>query len=211
LSENPDPKPPNEPSAETPRSSTAPRRKRQTRKTGNRKSGDRKSGDLGQLIFYIVVNIIVSAATMIGVLLFWEARQPETADGCLPTIAPTTAVSEAPPQPTLAAIPPLEEEVIRIEIIYGAGYLQDERVVLERVGSSDLPIYGWYLEDEEGNRFYFPAVTLKPGATLEVYSRSGESTVLKRFWGASSSVWQIGETARVYDPQGNLRAEFMIP
>lgn len=190
----------------TPSEAPQPQRKRQSRK-----SGDRKSGDLGQLIFYIMVNILVSAATMMGVLLFWESRQPEPV-ACVPTIAPTAAVAQATAQPTIASIPPLEEEVIRIDNIYGAEYLQDERVVLQRVGVSDLPIYGWYLEDEDGNRFEFPGITLKPGATLEVYSRSGDSTsVLKLFWGAGRSVWEIGETARVYDPQGNLRAEYVIP
>lgn len=176
-----------------------------------RKPGKHRAGDLPQLILYVVLNIIISAATMLGVLLFWESRQPEPV-ACVPTIAPTVpAVEAATVEPTIASIPPLEQEVIRIEVIYGAEYIQDERVVLQRVGTSDLPIYGWTLEDEDGNRFDFPGITLKPGATLEVYSRSGESTVLKQFWGADRSVWEIGETARVYDPQGNLRAEYVIP
>ncbi|MEE4194503.1 MAG: lamin tail domain-containing protein, partial [Anaerolineae bacterium] len=171
----------------------------------------RKSGDLPQLVMYILVNILISAATMLGVLFFWEARQPEPID-CVPTIAPEVqTVVQATALPTIASIPPLEQEVIRIEVIYGAEYLQDERVVLQRVGTSDLPMYGWYLEDEDGNRFQFPGITLKPGAELQIYSRSGDSTVLALFWGASRSIWSVGETARVYDPQGNLRAEYMIP
>lgn len=171
----------------------------------------RKSGDLPQLVMYILVNILISAATMLGVLLFWDARQPEPVE-CVPTIAPDLQpVVQATALPTIASIPPLEQEVIRIEVIYGAEYLQDERVILQRVGTGDLPVYGWYLEDEDGNRFLFPGITLKPGAELEIYSRSGDSTVLALFWGASRSIWSVGETARVYDPQGNLRAEYVIP
>ena len=172
----------------------------------------RKSGDLPQLILYIVVNIIVSATTMLVVLFFWDQRMPQNEISCVPTIAPTSAVVvEEVAEPTIAAIPPLEQEIIQIEVIYGAGYLQDELVVLKRVGTSDLPLYGWWLEDEDGNRFEFPAMTLKPGGTLEIYSRGGDSTVLELYWGADRSVWEVGETASVYDPQGNLRAEYLIP
>jgi hypothetical protein len=189
--------------------SEAPAQKPASQRKPTRKP--RKAGDLPQLVMYIVVNVLVSAATMLGVLFFWDQRTPKNENLCLPTIAPAAINNEETAEPTVAAIPPLEQEVIRIEIIYGAGYLQDERVVLQRVGTSDLPLYGWWLEDENGNRFEFPAVTLKPGATLEVYSRSGDSTVLEFFWGAGRSVWEIGEAARVYDPQGNLRAEYVIP
>lgn len=205
MSENiSEPTPVKEPEQPIPEADKKPAPRRKKRKP-------RKAGDLPQLIMYIVVNIIVSAATMLGVLFFWDSRQPEAIE-CVPTIVPTTqAIEEAIVEPTIASIPPLEQEVIRIDVIYGAGYLQDELVVLQRVGTSDLPIYGWYLEDEEGNRFNFPALTLKPGATLEIYSRSGDSTVLELFWGAGRSVWDVGETARVYDPQGNLRAEYLIP
>ena len=171
----------------------------------------RKYGDMPQLILYIVVNIIISAATMLGVLFFWETRQPEPIE-CVPTLGPTSVVMEVPEtEPTVASIPPLEQEVIRIEVIYGAEYLQDELVVLQRIGTEDLPVYGWFLEDEDGNRFEFPALTLKAGAEVNVYSRSGDSTVLELYWGSARSVWSVGETARIYDPQGNLRAEYVIP
>ena len=172
----------------------------------------RKVGGIIPLIAYIVVNIIISAATMLAVLFFWEQRTPSNDDLCvLPTIAPTAAAVEEESEPVVAAIPPLEEEVIQIEIIYGAGYLEDEQVVLKRVGTSDLPLYRWRLEDGDGNQFTFPDLTLKSGATLNVNSRSGDSTVLELFWGADGAIWEQGETARIYDPQGNLRAEYVIP
>ena len=197
----PEPTPIEEPVEEAAKEPATPRKRRKKR----------KYGDMPQLILYIVVNIIISAATMLGVLFFWDSRQPEPID-CVPTIGPTSVVLAVPEtEPTVASIPPLEQEVTRIEVIYGAEYLQDELVVLQRVGTEDLPVYGWYLEDEDGNRFEFPALTLKAGAEVNVYSRSGDSTVLELYWGSSRSVWSVGETARIYDPQGNLRAEYVIP
>jgi hypothetical protein len=178
------------------------------------RSRRRSTPGLTQLVAYIFVNILVSAATMFAVLLFWEQRIQQNQSPCvMPTLAPSDeAASEGTVEPFVAAIPPLEEEVLRIDNIFGAGYYQEEQVVLVRVGSGDLSLQGWWLEDDQGNRFDFPAnLTLKPDATLYLNSRVGESGALSLFWGAEGAVWQIGETAHVYDPLGNLRAEYTIP
>jgi hypothetical protein len=111
-----------------------------------------------------------------------------------------------------AAIPPIEQEVIQIEVIYGAGYLGDEQVIIQRVGQGDLYLAGWYLVDDQENRYEFPAqLVLKPGAEIQLNSRLGQDSAVELFWNASSALWQSGESARIYDPLGNLRAEYMVP
>ncbi len=168
---------------------------------------------LAQLLAYIFLNILVSAAAMLLVLTLWNQKFPSTI--CPPCILPvgiSTTQLEKETQNPAASIPPLEQEVLRIEIIYGSGYLQDEQIILQRVSEGDLYMAGWYLIDEEDNRYDFPAqLVLKPGAEVELNSRAGQDTAVELFWNAGSALWQEGETARVYDPLGNLRAEFTIP
>lgn len=168
---------------------------------------------LVQLLAYIFLNILVSAAAMLLVLILWNQRFPSTL--CPPCTLPegnSTIQLEKETQYPAISIPPLEQEVLRIEIIYGSGYLQDEQIILQRVGEGDLYMAGWYLVDEEENRYDFPGqLVLKPGAEIQLNSRSGQDTAVELFWNSGSVLWQVGETARVYDPLDNLRAEFTIP
>ncbi|NSW52541.1 MAG: lamin tail domain-containing protein [Anaerolineae bacterium] len=163
---------------------------------------------IAQLLPYVIVNILVSAATMLLVLLLWQsAAQPQA----LPCVPQSTVPAETA-QPQVAAIPPLEQVVITIPIVYGAGYVNNEQLVLERVGEGNLELYGWWLEDEDGNRYDFPpGLMLKSGAELLLNTRAGDDTPLELFWGRSEAVWTSGETARLYDPLGNLRAEYSLP
>jgi len=165
-----------------------------------------------QLFAYIFLNILVSAATMLLVLILWNQAFPETV--CVPC-AEEVSVSEQTTQDTVnpaAAIPPLEQEVIQIEIIYGAGHLEDEQVIITRVGQGDLYLAGWFLVDDQDNRYEFPAqLVLKPGAKIQLNSRLGQDSAVELFWNASGALWQSGENARIYDPLGNLRAEYLVP
>ena len=88
----------------------------------------RRSGQ-NHLLLYLLLNVIVSAATILAVLLIWErVRQPE-----LPPAVPT---SEAPlaPTPTTPAPPPATPTValpsggpvIEIAAVIGATDPQQE-------------------------------------------------------------------------------------
>lgn len=164
--------------------------------------------NIKQLLAYIGINILISAATMLLVLYLWQRAEPDN----LPCTTVENPSSLSQSTPIVAAIPPLETEVIQIEVIYGVTYTEDEQVVLRRVGEGDLNMSGWWLEDENGSRYDFPAsLTLNPGAELLLNTRHGSNTPLELFWGQNSAVWQNGETARLFDPLGNLRASFEIP
>jgi hypothetical protein len=163
---------------------------------------------LWQIAAYVIVNILISAATMLLVLMLWDRRTQPVELPCVPL----GSVPVENSQPQVAAIPPLEQVVITIQIIYGAGYVENEQLVLQRVGEGDLELQNWWLEDQEGTRYDFPSgLKLKPGAKLLLNSRGGEDTPLEVFWNRTEPVWGAGETARLYDPLGNLRAEYTLP
>ncbi|MBN2048012.1 MAG: lamin tail domain-containing protein [Anaerolineaceae bacterium] len=173
--------------------------------------------NLIQLAAYVLLNILVSATTVLFVLLLWDQRgQPTMVETYCPPLdlaasAAEVADNEQTASAQLPPIPPLEETVLEIEIIYGAGYVQDEQVVVRHVGEGDLELRGWWLEDEDGNRFPFPVLTMKPNSMVQINSRGGADTAMDLFWSRAEAIWRKGETARIYDPMGNLRAQYLIP
>ena len=156
---------------------------------------------------FLLVNILISAATTVVVLILWTRANPSQQltiqlppDMDMPS-------TQAIPQPTL---PSLNESVIAITNVFGAGNIDSEYIVLERVGQGDLDLSGWYLIDEKGNKFVFPTFDLMQGE-LEIHSRSGVDSANKLYWNASEAMWSSGEIARVLDPQGQERSAFTIP
>ena len=162
---------------------------------------------------YLIINVILSAAVTLIVLAVWDRVQhPQlSAGGDVPAtqaasnINPTVNTPQA--QPTL---PSLDEPVIRIETVIGAGDLASETVQLQRIGENELQLAGWWLE---GNslKYTFPALTLNKNGSVRLYSRAGQSTVIELYWGLESAAWKAGDTITLYDPQNNQRASYTIP
>jgi hypothetical protein len=59
--------------------------------------------------------------------------------------------------------------------------------------------------------FEFPNLTLSPNGSVRIYTRRGTNTVIELYWGLESAAWQRGDKVRLLDPEGNLRAEYIIP
>lgn len=162
---------------------------------------------------YLIINIIVSAATTLIVLTLWDRIQhPQLTGGTggVPevTLASNPETASSPQaQPTL---PPLDSPVIRIETVIGAGDLSTETVQLQRVGEGELQLAGWRLE---GNnlKYTFPALTLNKNGSVRLYTRAGQSTVIELFWGLDAAAWKSGDTIILYDSNGDQRASYVIP
>jgi hypothetical protein len=131
-----------------------------------------------------------------------------------PTLTPTltaTLPATAGPQPTATQTPVGQPAGIQIVTVVSAGDLDGERVLLKRTGSGELSLSGWSLGDQDGHTYTFPQLTLYQGGAVNVYTRLGQDTVVDLYWGLSNPVWESGETATLYDDQGNIRASFAIP
>ncbi len=142
----------------------------------------------------------------------------------LPTATSTpspTAPSSATPRPSATATsgpsatptptPVRLEPQLSIATVIGVGVLASEHVVLQRTGDGELSLAGWRLEDGKGNTYTFPQLTLYKGGSINLYTRSGEDTVLDLFWGKTSPVWKSGKTVYLYDAQNQTRASYTIP
>lgn len=155
---------------------------------------------------FLFLNILVSAATTLLVLFFWNRAQPIQQIN-IPEPQSQTVTQEPLPTSTL---PSLDVSLIQIVNVFGAGNLENEYVVLERVGEGDLDLTNWKLMDEDDQVFLFPEIELIQGQ-LEIYSRSGVNTVNKLFWNSSQDIWESGEIVRLVDYQDQERASFQIP
>jgi hypothetical protein len=158
-----------------------------------------------RLIRYLVINVIVSALTALLVLVVWNRlTAPELPEGLTGSV---TATEPAGPTATQGDF----NGQLAITSVIGAGSLESERARIEHVGDRDLSLEGWRLEDEDGNRYSFPALVLHPGAALSLFSRSGDDSVTELYWDRSEPIWESGEQAILIDPDGDVQAEYTVP
>jgi len=171
-----------------------------------------------RLLPFILLNIVISALTALLVLYWWErAHQVELPavevgpGGAAITPSPASGENTAAPSPTPAPLPPLEQPVIEVQNVFAAGDLQNEAVVLKRVGEGDLWMTGWKLYDEDGNVFIFPELLLNKGGGVQLYTAPGANSVIKLYWGLEKAAWEKDELVTVVDYAGNERAIYRIP
>lgn len=156
---------------------------------------------------YLLINVVVSALTTLLVLLIWNRlTAPPSLDGLLET-SPTSASDSASPSPE----PGEYAGQLSIATLIGTGDLDNERVRIEHIGDQDISLALWQLEDEDGNRYRFPALVLHPGGFVELFSRQGEDSVTQLFWNASDAIWSEGELASLLDPVGDEQATYTAP
>lgn len=157
-----------------------------------------------QLFLYLLLNILVSALTTLGVLWWWE--RGHTARPVLSAAFPARNGAA-----TTTGLPPLNEPTLQIKNVFGVGDVQQEVVLLEHIGSSDLWLTDWQISAESDQTFTFPSLLLHNGSTVQVYTGSGQDTVLALHWGLDQPIWQAGQLVTLLDPQGNVRATYRIP
>jgi len=120
----------------------------------------------------------------------------------------TQPAAAVPDQPGDEQVIP---ELLEIQSILGAGDLETERVLIHHIGEREVSLVGWQLQDQDGNAFKFPALTMFQGGAVTVYSRAGTSTVVELYWGQDEPIWQSGEKAFLIDPDGQVHAVYTIP
>jgi len=155
---------------------------------------------------YLLLNIIVSAATILTILWLWDRSR--NAD--LPMLTPMP-VASTPTLEDTPTLPPLDKPVILIKNVFGTGDLQNEVVVLNRQGAGELELTGWQLKDGNGHSFTFPKLILNQDGAVQIFTCAGADSVIELHWGLDQPIWKSGMTVSVLDPLGNLRASYHIP
>lgn len=119
--------------------------------------------------------------------------------------------TETPPSPTGNPPKVVGNPEVTIDSVVGAGDLNSERVLLKRSGPGELSLAGWQLLEEDGEVFTFPKLTLYEDGAVNLYTRSGQPTVVDLYWGLDAPVWRSGETVVLLDDQGDVRATYRVP
>jgi hypothetical protein len=186
------------------------------------------------LLLYLLLNILVSAATTLVVLWVWDNVVRQNEDRALPQVQAQSTVPAAaqtisaleeatqPPLPSMPVetsgptetLPPADQPLIQITSVVGAGDIEQEVVMLKRTGAGNLSMVGWKLQGEHNNSYTFPAqpelILYKDGA-MQVYTKAGTDTVTEVYWNRTDAAWRSGELIRLLDPQGTERATYRVP
>ena len=174
--------------------------------TGGNLCYDSTSMDRRRLVLYLLLNIFISACVT-GAILFWYDRNYR-ASSLSPVQPAAPAQSDSASQATLN---PQVNIPVEIVSVIGAGTLNAEWVVVSYRGSDQLDLANWELRDEDRNIFVFPQLSLHTNGAVQIHTASGTNTVIDLYWGLGDSVWESGEEAQLYDPNGNLRAVYKVP
>jgi hypothetical protein len=124
------------------------------------------------------------------------------------------------PEEEVAEEVPTEEEapsyaITICEVQYDApdednDNLNEEWVKLCNEGDTDIDMTGWTIENYIGIFYEFPeGFILKAGASVTIYSGSGEDTETELYWNHYVEVWRnTGDTVSLLDENGNSIAEY---
>jgi Lamin Tail Domain len=161
--------------------------------------------DRRRLIFYVLLNIFVSACVTSGIL-YWYDRNYRAVR--LPQANPP-AVSAA--SASAAPIQTLQQGMIQIASVAGAGTLGAETVTIQYNGEGELDLSNWQLKDANGNAYTFPPFKLFKNGAVRVHTTSGTNTAIDLYWAQNKAVWQSGESVQLTDPQGAVQDSYPVP
>lgn len=164
--------------------------------------------DRRRLILYLLLNVFISAC-ITGAILFWYDRNYRSA-----SVSPVQPAVPAANQEVAApegTVNPEADIPVEIVSVIGAGTLNAEWVVVRYKGEEQINLANWELRDEDRNIFVFPQLILHTNGAVQIHTTSGTNTVIDLYWGESDPVWESGEEAQLYDPNGTLRAKYQVP
>ena len=172
-----------------------------------------------RIVLFLLLNVIVSACTILAVLWIWDpGNRPAFVKPADPTPVIIPGANMLDPSITAVPATPMPTEVkefpkglITIENVIGSGSVASEVVILKRKGSGEVKLTNWKLQDENGNTYTFPDLTLYEDGGVFIHTMAGVNTVIDLFWNKSEPVWQQGETVTLIDSLGSIQATYTIP
>lgn len=186
-----------------------------------------------RLVYYLLLNVIVSACTVWSALWIWEWRSPKF-DGALPrfsqteeprgpedvsflqaTVAAATINSQIN-QPAFQGDSVLEtsepgDTEVAIANVFGAGVLDTERIRIVNEGQASVNLAGWKLVDGDENTYTFPQLTLYPKSAVELHNKAGVDDVKHLYWGLEEAIFTSGEILTLTNSQGVSVDVFTVP
>ena len=173
-----------------------------------------------RIIFYIFLNIIISAATILLVMWLYDRSHPtpSVTDENLATLtnqSESSPPTESNPLNGAQSVSTTEfisgDYDVEIVTIVGPGDLNIEYVEISNKSQGAVDISGWQLMDDDGQIFTFPTIILNNDGKIKILSQMGIDTVIELYWQSETPIWESGETARLLDKSGNIVSTYSIP
>ena len=88
--------------------------------------------------------------------------------------------------------------------------LDGEYVLLRNTGATPAELTGWTLRDGDSKHlFIFPAFTLAPEATVQLWTKAGTHAAANLYWGSGGAIWNnADDTGTLSDRSGVLVSSF---
>ncbi len=169
-----------------------------------------------KLLFYVVLNIVVSAVTIIGVLYLWENTRLKNLlfdSGDIPAEVSSAGT-------TSDTVEDSQDLLIEIGEVGGIGNLATEYVRLVRPGAEPgdtISLQGWSIKDENNHEYNIlekssvASLDLHGQGAVNIYTKEGDSNPIELYLDLTDPVWQPGETISLIDPQGEVHDTYLIP
>lgn len=169
-----------------------------------------------RLVFYLLLNIVLSASVTLAVLWAWNKLNPRSTGNYEYEASSLDSLQDAAQSENFqSSDSPLEFELedisVSIHIIVGVGDLDMEYVEIHNQSPGAVDLTGWQLRDEQDNTFTFPALILNSNGAIKVLSKPGVNSVIELYWQADTPIWQSGETASLLNADGDIITNYKIP
>ncbi len=157
---------------------------------------------------FLLLNVVVSAATVLIVLWIWSGSHPQTSSsGINGTLSIPAAVSTAPG----STLPALNTKLFVIQNVIGSGDLQNEHVHFVYLGNDPFILTGWQITDSHLQVYTFPNFVIYKNGAFDLYTKAGIDSTIELYMAQKHSVWASGETLTLLDSVGNQRLAYPIP
>jgi hypothetical protein len=169
-----------------------------------------------KLFVYILINIVVSAVTIIAVLFLWEnTRLKNVLFGGSTQIEEGSTAGTSPD-----AVDETSNLLIEIGEVGGVGNLATEYIRLVRPaseGAETISLKDWRIKDGNNHNYAIleqsglASLDLHSQGAVNIYTKEGESNPIELYLGLQDPIWQPGETVTLIDPQGEVHDTYLIP
>jgi hypothetical protein len=169
-----------------------------------------------KLTFYVVLNIVVSAVTILAVLFLWENTRLKNILFDMPEQAAEQSISSSSGETSQD----ISNLLIKISEVGGIGNLATEYIRLTQPGTATgdtISLQDWRIKDENNNEYSIleqsglASLELHSQGAVNIYTKEGSSNPIELYLGLSDSIWQPGETVTLIDPQGEIHDTYLIP
>ncbi|MHC1739570.1 MAG: lamin tail domain-containing protein [Anaerolineaceae bacterium] len=157
---------------------------------------------------FLLLNVLVSATTVLIVLLIWNATHPSVQS---PQSLGTPSVFQSVQTSTPFPLPSLKTTLFEIQNVIGAGDLENEHIHFVYLGNDPLNLDHWQIKDEQNHKYTFPAFIIYKKGAFDLYTKAGQDSTIELYMAKTSPLWQSGETITFLDSAGNIRLTYAIP